>query len=100
MSKLYPELAEKFGKDSPNGKLLSCTVCHPMKDNQKKKLRNNYGVAFGEGLEKKNEKDEKKLEEAFTKAAKGKSATKDKTFGDLIKDLELPGTDEPANKED
>lgn len=90
MSTLYPKLAEKHGK---NGK-LSCAVCHPGKS---KKDRNNYGVAVGNALSKKNETDAAKLKEALETAAKEKSATEGKTFGDLIEALELPGTDEKAN---
>lgn len=89
MSAEYPDLTKKHGKD---GK-LSCAVCHPTK---KKKERNNYGTAFGKGLEKKNEKDEAKLKKALENAAKEKSATEGKTFGDLIEAGELPGTDDVA----
>ena len=90
ISALYPELTKKHGVD---GK-LSCAVCHPGKS---KKDRNNYGVAFGDKLEKKNETAEAKITEALKAAAKEKSATDGKTFGDLIDALELPGTDEKAN---
>ena len=48
MSAAYPELTKKHGTD---GK-LTCAVCHPDKD---KKIRNNYGTAFGKALPKKNE---------------------------------------------
>lgn len=85
----YPDLAKKHGTD---GK-LTCAVCHPDKD---KKIRNNYGVAVGKSLEKKNESDEAKIKDALTKAEGEKSATEGKTFGDLIKAGELPGTNEPA----
>ena len=95
MSAMYPELAAKHGKNDK----LTCTVCHPAEDNKKKKLRNNYGVALEKGLAKKNETDEDKIKEAIAKAEKEKSATEGKTFGDLIKELELPGTDEPANSD-
>ena len=95
MTKAYPDLAKKHGGDT--GK-LSCTVCHPKSAvKEKKKARNNYGVAFGKGLAKKNEKDADKLKEALTKAEKGKSATEGKTFGDLIKAGDLPGEDKKAN---
>ena len=36
----YPDLAKKHGTE---GK-LTCALCHPEKD---KKVRNNYGAAFG-----------------------------------------------------
>lgn len=85
----YPDLAKKHGTD---GK-LTCAVCHPDKD---KKVRNNYGAGFGGKLEKKNESDEAKIKEALTKAEGEKSATEGKTFGDLIKAGDLPGTNEAA----
>lgn len=85
----YADLAKKHGTD---GK-LTCAVCHPDKD---KKVRNNYGAAFGGKLEKKNETDEAKIKEALTKAEGEKSATDGKTFGDLIKAGDLPGTNEAA----
>lgn len=89
MSAAYPELTKKHGTD---GK-LTCAVCHPDKD---KKIRNNYGTAFGKALPKKNETDEAKIKEALTKSEGEKSATDGKTFGDLIKAVELPGTAEAA----
>ncbi|MFM7040308.1 MAG: hypothetical protein ACKO2L_21580 [Planctomycetaceae bacterium] len=89
MTAQYADLAKKVGTD---GK-LTCAVCHPDKD---KKIRNNFGAEFGKALGKKNETDEAKIKEALTKAEMGKSATEGKTFGDLIKALELPGTAEAA----
>ena len=83
----YPDLAKKHGTD---GK-LTCAVCHPEKD---KKMRNNFGVALAGKLEKKNESDEAKIKEALTKTEGEKSKTEGKTFGDLIKAGELPGTNE------
>lgn len=85
MSKTYEDLAKKHGK---NGK-LSCAVCHPTKS---KKERNNYGAALGKVIGKKNQSDEAKIKEALKKTEKEKSATEGKTFGDLIKAGELPGT--------
>jgi len=67
---------------------VKCGACH---FGQEKKNRNDYGMAFGEGLEKKNEKDAEKIKAALKKAEAGKSATEGKTFGDLIKDGKLPG---------
>ena len=82
----YPDFAKKhLGK---NGK-LSCSICHPVKD---KKKRNNYGAALGKAIGKKSEKDKEKLKAALVKVEKEKSATEGKTFGDLIKAGELPGT--------
>ena len=89
MNTTYPDLAKKKGTD---GK-LTCAVCHPKTD---KKVRNNYGAAVGGKLEKKNETDEAKIKEALTKAEGEKSATEGKTFGDLIKEGELPGTADAA----
>jgi hypothetical protein len=90
LSKNYPELTKKHGK---NGK-LSCAVCHPSKS---KKKRNNYGVAMGKNVGKKNQSDLEKIKEAIVKAEKEKSKTEGKTFGDLIKAGELPGTKDEAN---
>lgn len=75
-------------KDNAAVKKAKCLVCHPVKD---KKKRNNYGVAVGKGIGKKNQKDVKVIAEALTKAEKEKSATEGKTFGDLLKDGKLPG---------
>ena len=88
----YPDLAKKQGTD---GK-LTCAVCHPKDDNAKKMKRNNYGLALAGKLEKKNETDEDKIKEALTKTEGEKSKTEGKTFGDLIKAGELPGTNEAA----
>lgn len=83
----YPDLAKKHGTE---GK-LTCAVCHPDKD---KKKRNNYGVALAGKLEKKNETDVDKIKAALDKAEGEKSKTEGKTFGDLIKAGELPGTND------
>ncbi|MCP4174666.1 MAG: hypothetical protein GY758_28275 [Fuerstiella sp.] len=90
ISKHYPELTAKHGK---SGK-LSCAVCHPSKS---KKKRNNYGVAMGKNVGKKNQSDLEIIKAAIVKAEKEKSATEGKTFGDLIKAGELPGTKDEAN---
>lgn len=89
MTKQYEDLAKKHGK---NGK-LTCAVCHPSKS---KKDRNNFGAAMTKALGEKNVKDEDKIKEALVKLEKEKSATEGKTFGDLIKDGKLPGTDDVA----
>lgn len=88
----YADLAKKAGTD---GK-LQCGMCHTSKDNAKKKIRNNYGAAVGKALGKANVMDEDEIKKALEKAEADKSATDGKTFGDLIKDGTLPGTDEPA----
>jgi len=75
----------------------SCNVCHVPK--KKKTERNNYGAALLKSLKgvvdeipKKGVADVDKIKEALTKAEKEKSAVKDKTFGDLIKDGKLPAS--------
>ncbi len=93
MTKTYPDLAKKHGGDT--GK-LGCAVCHPKDAKEKKKARNNYGAALGKVVGKKNQTDEDKIKEALTKIEKEKSADGTKTFGDLIKEGKLPGTDEVA----
>ena len=80
----YPKLQAKV-------KVAKCGVCHPRKNNKKKKIRNNYGKALAKTLDAKKVKDKKKLKAAFEKIEKMPSATKGKTFGDLIKEGKLPG---------
>lgn len=82
--KTYEAVVKNEGKD---GK-LTCAVCHEGDD---KKKRNNYGEALTKNIAKM-EKDEAKIKEAFEKTAKEKSAVKDKTFGDLLKDGKLPAS--------
>lgn len=93
ITECYPELAKKHGKD---GK-LTCAVCHPSTE-KSKKARNNYGAALGKHLEKKNETDVDKIKAALKKTEDDKSKTEGKTFGDLIKAGDLPGTDEKADE--
>jgi hypothetical protein len=96
--KAYPDLTKKLGK-----KVVSCAVCHPTK---KKKERNDFGTAVGKAVfskdvgGKKNEKDKDKLKKAIEAAVKEKSSTDGKTFGDLIKDGKLPGTEKVVKKDD
>lgn len=87
--KLDEDFAKKHGKA---GK-ISCAVCHPSKS---KKDRNNYGAAMTKALGAKKVKDLVKIKAALEKIAKEKSATEGKTFGDLIKKGELPGTKDVA----
>lgn len=95
MGKLYPELLKKHGTGKEGAKKFSCKACHPGKT---KKKRNDYGVALSKALGKKNEKDEDKIKEAFEKVAKEKSGKdKEKTYGELIKDGQLPGSEKEAN---
>ncbi len=91
LGKIYPDLLKKHGKGEEGKKKFECKVCHPGKS---KKQRNDYGTALAKALGKKNEKDEDKIKEAIEKVAKEESSTKGKTFGDLIKDGKLPGTEE------
>lgn len=90
VKKAYPDLAK--------AQKINCYTCHPNKpDNKKKVHRNNYGVALKKALGKKNEGDADKITAALKKIESEKSATEGKTFGDLIKAGELPGTDEYAD---
>ena len=76
---------EKVAKDNKT----SCLVCHEEGDDKKK--RNNYGMAVAKNIKVK-ETDADKIKEAFTKTEPEKSAIKDKTFGDLLKDGKLPAS--------
>ena len=77
---------EKVAKDNKT----TCVVCHK-EGTDDKKMRNNYGEALAKNIAKM-EKDEAKIKEAFEKTEKEKSAIKDKTFGDLLKDGKLPAS--------
>jgi predicted nucleotide-binding protein (sugar kinase/HSP70/actin superfamily) len=83
--KQYPEVVKNEGKD---GK-ITCVVCHEAGDDKKK--RNNYGEAMAKIIKAK-ESDADKIKEALEKTEKEKSAIKDKTFGDLLKDGKLPAS--------
>jgi len=98
--KTYPKL--KKNKEIK----INCFVCHGKNDKGKmdKKKRNNYGKALqkqltagGQELGKTGQKDKAKIKEALVKIEKEKSATKDMSFGDLIKAGKLPGT-QPKKK--
>lgn len=82
--KIFDAQYEKVAKENKT----TCNVCH---DGDDKKKRNNYGEALTKNISK-NEKDEAKVKEALTKTEKEKSAVKDKTFGDLLKDGKLPAS--------
>jgi len=77
---LYPSLKEF--KDT-----TKCDACH----GKDKKVRNDYGKAFGEALGAPKVTDVEKIKAALKTAEEKKSATEGKTFGDLIKDGKLPG---------
>ena len=93
MKVLYPDFAKKH-PDSTQ-KRVTCSVCH-VKEGAKsnKKKRNNYGFAFGKELSKANEKDMAKINAALKKIEPAESATKGKSFLDLIKAGEKPGTND------
>ena len=83
--KIFDSTYEKVAKDNKT----TCLVCH--EEGEDKKKRNNYGQALAKIIKVK-ETDEAKVKEAFTKAESEKSAVKDKTFGDLLKDGKLPAS--------
>lgn len=91
--KSYPELAKS--KDVK----VNCYMCHPKKDNKKKKIRNNYGAALGKVLDKAKETDKEKIAKALKKIEGEKSHVEGKKFGELIKAGKLPGDDKPAKVE-
>jgi hypothetical protein len=64
-----------------------CNVCHMGKS---KKMRNDYGKALGKFVKKEDKDAKEKIQEALDKAAEEKSAD-GKTFGELIKEHQLPG---------
>ena len=78
-------------------KEAKCNVCHV---GTKKKDKNNYGLALDELLDKKTDaKDAAKIQEALEKVAAMKSDPNDAaspTFGELILQGKLPGTDSTA----
>lgn len=106
------EFGEHFGKyyveDSKNDdfkKLVAdakCNVCH-IDGADKKKVRNPYGEELkAAGLEKKKfqpmikgdpDKARKEIEVLFKKIEEIKAEGKEKSFGQLIKDGQLPGGD-------
>ncbi|MBA3313258.1 MAG: hypothetical protein M3552_16090 [Planctomycetota bacterium] len=102
-----PQYRGAFGKKYENLKELidekKCFVCHPKGDD--KKVNNDYGDALKKALGEKNVKPPEKLDEALSKIEKEPSKVpkepggKDmKTFGELIKEGKLPGTNEEEKK--
>jgi hypothetical protein len=67
---------------------VRCNACHYGND---KKNRNDYGKAFGTALGGAHVEEADKIQQALEAAAKEKSGTEGKTFGDLIKAGKLPG---------
>lgn len=102
-----PQYRAEFAKKYENLKELidekKCFVCHPKADD--KKVNNDYGDALKKALGAKNVKDKKQLEEALVKIESEKSkmpkepgGKEMKTFGELIKEGKLPGTNEEEKK--
>ena len=85
--KVFDATYEKVAKDNKT----TCFVCHEEGEGKTKKDRNNYGQALAKNIAV-NEKDEAKIKEALVKTEKEKSAIKDKTFGDLLKEGKLPAS--------
>jgi hypothetical protein len=82
----YPDVAKKNNVKAA----VKCNVCH---FGTSKENRNDYGKAIIKGLDgKKNlkKKDKTIFEDALKTAEEQKSATPDKTFGDLLQAGELP----------
>ena len=64
-----------------------CDACH----GKEKKVRNDYGKAFGEALGGAKVTDAEKIKAALKTAEDKPSSVEGKTFGELIKDDKLPG---------
>ena len=84
----------KYKKLTVAAKKAKCGVCHRKKKaGEKGKPRNDYGVAMGKLLPKKNCKVVAKIVEALVKTEKIKVAKdKKETFGDRLKAGKLPAT--------
>ena len=93
------EFAKKYKNLEEQAKDQKCMVCHY---GDKKTNNNDYGQALKKHFgEEKNVKDVAKIEKGFGEIEKEKSKTDGKTFGDLIKENKLPGTnpEEPKTAE-
>ena len=90
-----PKYLAVFTEEYPGLKSLvdktKCAVCHPTADNRKKKKRNDYGTAIEKALGEQNVSDKAKIKSVLKKIESEKSDS-GKTFGDLIKAGQLPGT--------
>lgn len=88
--------AVKYENLTEQAKDAKCMICHYGKS---KKNNNDYGEAlkkqFGEEV---NLKDTSAIEKGFVSIEKEKSKVDSKTFGELIKENKLPGTN-PADPE-
>ncbi|QDT35924.1 hypothetical protein [Stratiformator vulcanicus] len=89
-----PQYMKQFPKQYPalqaEAKMNKCGVCHYGKS---KKNLDDYGSALKGKLGKKNEKDVEKITEALEAIESMDSSVEGKTFGDLIEEGKLPGTD-------
>jgi len=100
--KAFLEKYEEVAKAQDVKNKVKCGVCHP---GTSKKERNAYGKALEAALAeevggkdkigKAGVKDAKVINEALTKVEKKKSEVEGKTFGDLLKDKQLPSKFEP-----
>ena len=80
------QFKEKYGDKIEK---VDCKICHPK---ESKKVRNDYGKAFGKALGKPNTKDAEKINEAYDAVAKEKSSD-GKTYGELIESGKRPSGD-------
>ena len=94
--------AEEYPKIETLTRAAKCQVCHCT---EQKRAINEYGQALAKALKEKNVKDKKKMEEAIVKIESEKSkvpkepgSKEMKTFGELIKEGKLPGTNEEEKK--
>jgi hypothetical protein len=104
-----PLYRQIFAQKYPELKQLEmekkCGICHPVSG--KNKIHNDYGYALKKKLgETKNEKDKEKLAKLITELEEEKGATPKepdskemRTFGELIKEGKLPGTNEQSEEE-
>ena len=82
--------AGKYENLKEQAKDAKCMVCHYGKS---KKNNNDYGDALKKHFgDEKNVKDTAVIEKGFAEIEKEKSKVESKTFGDLIKENKLPGT--------
>lgn len=92
-----PQYSAAFGEKYPSFQFNDtgkCRVCHGVGADGKedKKIRNDYGKAYGAAVGGKNvKKGDPAIMAAFDKVANEKSSVDGKTFGDLIKEGKYPG---------
>jgi hypothetical protein len=75
-----------YGEKNAKIKEAKCMVCHEGDD---KKVKNDFGKAYGKILDGKKVTDAAKIKEALEKVAKEKRAD-GKTYGEVIEHGELP----------